>query len=107
MSDLGNREGVEGGEGGRRKSRLTLKEGLPRTTLPTAVDNLQTSPTTSTTQSSQTAVGCPKSLPFVPFAVMTVIFLHVIVAVVYLTRTKDSPRVHYSTADGDGVVSLE
>ncbi|KAL7872440.1 hypothetical protein SRHO_G00074230 [Serrasalmus rhombeus] len=51
--------------------------------------------------------GCPKSLPFVPFAVMIVIFLHIIVAVVYLTRIEDSPRAHYSTADGDGVVSLE
>ncbi|KAL6485628.1 hypothetical protein MHYP_G00050200 [Metynnis hypsauchen] len=57
----------------------------------------------------------PQSLPFVPFALVTVIFLHIIVAVVYHTkRTKaqsDTARVYYSTADGDGdgdgVVSLE
>ncbi|KAI4888155.1 hypothetical protein NFI96_009810, partial [Prochilodus magdalenae] len=42
-------------------------------------------------------------LPFVPFALVTVIFLHIIVAVVYHTkRTKDPARVHYSTVDGDG-----
>ncbi|XP_037393402.1 polymeric immunoglobulin receptor-like [Pygocentrus nattereri] len=51
---------------------------------------------------------CPKSLPYIPFAVITVIVLHIIVAVVYLiTTTKDPARGHYSTADGDGVVSLE
>ncbi|XP_036419880.1 junctional adhesion molecule-like [Colossoma macropomum] len=50
----------------------------------------------------------PQSLPFIPFALVTVIFLHIIVAVVYHTkRNKDPARVHYSTADGDGVVSLE
>ncbi|KAL7888945.1 hypothetical protein AOLI_G00039190 [Acnodon oligacanthus] len=50
----------------------------------------------------------PQSLPFIPFALVTVIFLHIIVAVVYHTkRTKDPVRVHCSTADGDGVVSLE
>ncbi|KAL6485654.1 hypothetical protein MHYP_G00050460 [Metynnis hypsauchen] len=46
----------------------------------------------------------PQSLPFIPFALVTVIFLHIIVAVVYHTkRNKDPARVHYSTADGDGV----
>ncbi|XP_036419408.1 uncharacterized protein LOC118803018 [Colossoma macropomum] len=50
----------------------------------------------------------PQSLPFVPFALVTVIFLHIIVAVVYHTkRNKDPARGHYSTADGGGVVSLE
>ncbi|XP_036419409.1 junctional adhesion molecule-like [Colossoma macropomum] len=52
----------------------------------------------------------PQSLPFVPFALVTVIFLHILVAVVYHTkRNKDPARVHCSTADGDGdgVVSLE
>ncbi|XP_036419407.1 junctional adhesion molecule-like [Colossoma macropomum] len=49
-----------------------------------------------------------KFLPFVPFALVTVIFLHIIVAVVYHTkRNKDPARVLYSTADGDGVVSLD
>ncbi|KAM9496926.1 netrin receptor DCC-like [Clarias gariepinus] len=53
-----------------------------------------------------------ESLPFVPFAVVTVIFLHIIVAVVYCsTIKKDSPyspdRVHYSRADGDGKVNLQ
>ncbi|XP_034158058.2 uncharacterized protein LOC117596623 isoform X1 [Pangasianodon hypophthalmus] len=50
----------------------------------------------------------PEPLPFVPFAVVTVIFLHIIVAVVYCsTRKKDPARVHYSTADGDGSVNLQ
>ncbi|XP_053087867.1 V-set and immunoglobulin domain-containing protein 1-like [Pangasianodon hypophthalmus] len=47
-------------------------------------------------------------LPFVPFAVVTVIFLHIIVAAVYCsTRKKDSSRVYYSTADGEESVTLE
>ncbi|XP_053542349.1 uncharacterized protein LOC128635138 isoform X2 [Ictalurus punctatus] len=47
-------------------------------------------------------------LPFVPFAVVTVIFLHIIVAVVYCrTRKKGPDRVYYSRADGDGAVSLQ
>ncbi|KAL7872461.1 hypothetical protein SRHO_G00074440 [Serrasalmus rhombeus] len=99
--------GLHVSEGAHLIIKLTLKEGPTTTAPPTAMVNIHTSPTTSTTQSSQTPEGCPKSLPFVPFAVMIVIFLHIIVAVVYLTRTKDSPRAHYSTADGDGVVSLE
>ncbi|XP_053542354.1 uncharacterized protein LOC128628667 isoform X2 [Ictalurus punctatus] len=50
----------------------------------------------------------PERLPFVPFALMTVIFLHIIVAVVYCrTRKKGPDRVHYSRADGDGAVSLQ
>ncbi|XP_053542356.1 cell adhesion molecule DSCAM [Ictalurus punctatus] len=54
----------------------------------------------------------PERLPFVPFAVVTVIFLHIIVAVVYCRTRKKvySPgpdRVHYSRADGDGAVSLQ
>ncbi|KAI4879273.1 hypothetical protein NFI96_032746, partial [Prochilodus magdalenae] len=49
-----------------------------------------------------------KSLPFVPFALVTVIFLHIVVGVVYRTRRTKDPRVHYSTGDGeDGVVGLE
>ncbi|KAL7872463.1 hypothetical protein SRHO_G00074460 [Serrasalmus rhombeus] len=40
-------------------------------------------------------------LPFVPFALVTVIFLHIIVAVLYHTKRNKGPaRVHYSTADG-------
>ncbi|XP_036419413.1 cell surface A33 antigen-like [Colossoma macropomum] len=55
-----------------------------------------------------TVIVSSQSLPFVPFALVTVIFLHIIVAVVYHTkRNKDPARVHYSTADGDGVVRLE
>ncbi|KAI4883782.1 hypothetical protein NFI96_030485, partial [Prochilodus magdalenae] len=49
----------------------------------------------------------PQSLPFIPFALVTVILLHIIVAVVYYTsRTKGPARVHYSTADGDGVAVM-
>ncbi|KAI4895384.1 hypothetical protein NFI96_008735, partial [Prochilodus magdalenae] len=49
----------------------------------------------------------PQSLPFVPFALVTWILLHIIVAVVFYTsRTKGPARVHYSTADGDGVAAL-
>ncbi|KAI4880709.1 hypothetical protein NFI96_006310 [Prochilodus magdalenae] len=50
----------------------------------------------------------PQSLPFDPFALVTVILLHIIIAVVYYTsRTKGPARVHYSTADGDGVQGRE
>ncbi|XP_060758345.1 uncharacterized protein LOC132868989 [Neoarius graeffei] len=49
----------------------------------------------------------PEHLPYVPFAVVTVFFLHIIVAVVYYTTRKKGPdTVHYSRADGDGAVSL-
>ncbi|KAM9496646.1 uncharacterized protein Hap1MRO34_000846 [Clarias gariepinus] len=49
-----------------------------------------------------------ESLPFVPFAAMTVIFLHIIIAVVYYrTRNKGPDRAHYSRTDGDGTVSLQ
>ncbi|XP_036438466.1 cell surface A33 antigen-like [Colossoma macropomum] len=48
----------------------------------------------------------PQSLPFIPFALVTVIFLHIIVAVVYHTK-RDLTRVHYRNDGGDGVVSLE
>ncbi|XP_060758221.1 uncharacterized protein LOC132868925 [Neoarius graeffei] len=48
-----------------------------------------------------------KHLPYVPFAVVTVFFLHIIVAVVYYTTRKKGPdTVHSSRADGDGAVSL-
>ncbi|KAG9282400.1 cell surface A33 antigen-like isoform X2 [Astyanax mexicanus] len=52
----------------------------------------------------------PQSLPFVPFALVTVIFLHIIVAAVYCTkRTKvsDPAAVHYSSAAEDGAVNLQ
>ncbi|XP_058247831.1 polymeric immunoglobulin receptor-like [Hemibagrus wyckioides] len=47
-------------------------------------------------------------LPYIPVAVVTVIFLHIIVAVVYcITRRKGPGTVHYSRGDGDGRVSLQ
>ncbi|KAI4898503.1 hypothetical protein NFI96_008801, partial [Prochilodus magdalenae] len=45
-----------------------------------------------------------ESLPFVPFALVTVIFLHIVVGVVYCTKRTKDPRVHYSTGDGDDAV---
>ncbi|XP_049341283.1 uncharacterized protein LOC111197520 [Astyanax mexicanus] len=96
--------------------------GVPtKTKQPSRVIPRPTSPSTSITPSPQSptaehttmtpAIGSPQSFPFVPFALATVIFLHIIVAVVYCTkRTKaqsDPARVHYSTADGEGMVSLE
>ncbi|KAF4092079.1 hypothetical protein AMELA_G00016770 [Ameiurus melas] len=64
------------------------------------------SKTTASTPSPGIVVS-PERLPFVPFALVTVIFLHFIVAVVYCrTRKKDSSRVHFSRA-GDGSVTLE
>ncbi|XP_076872560.1 polymeric immunoglobulin receptor-like isoform X2 [Brachyhypopomus gauderio] len=65
----------------------------------------------STTESSERAgtqaEDSPQTPPYFPVAMVTVIFLHIIVAVVYCTkRNKDHPRVHYSTADGDGALSL-
>uniref|UniRef100_A0AAR2IUM1 Ig-like domain-containing protein n=1 Tax=Pygocentrus nattereri TaxID=42514 RepID=A0AAR2IUM1_PYGNA len=83
--------------------RLTLKEGPPTTTPTRAVVSVQTRPATSTTHSSQKP---DEPLPYIPFALVTVIFLQFIVAVVYHTkRTQDPARVTYSTADG--VVSLD
>ncbi|KAI4900489.1 hypothetical protein NFI96_009668, partial [Prochilodus magdalenae] len=62
----------------------------PKPAPSTAVVNVKTSPTTrptpSTTPSSPSADEPPLSLPFVPFALVTVILLHIIVAVVYYTR---------------------
>ncbi|GAA6110338.1 obscurin-like, partial [Tachysurus ichikawai] len=50
----------------------------------------------------------PDSLPYIPVAMVTVIFLHIIVAVVYCTtRKKGFGTVHYSRGDGDGTVSLQ
>ncbi|KAI4895869.1 hypothetical protein NFI96_031161, partial [Prochilodus magdalenae] len=50
----------------------------------------------------------PQSLPFVPFALVTFILLHIIVAVVYHTkRSKDSVRVRYNTAGAYEVAILE
>ncbi|KAI4891456.1 hypothetical protein NFI96_005608 [Prochilodus magdalenae] len=82
--------------------RLTVKELIPTTPTPTPVANSNTSPTNSVTSTS------PKpreSLPFVPFALVTVIFLHIVVGVVYCTKKTKGPRVHYSTGDGDDGVA--
>ncbi|KAK3521022.1 hypothetical protein QTP86_018667 [Hemibagrus guttatus] len=47
-------------------------------------------------------------LPYIPIAVVTVIFLHILVALVYCTTIKKGPgTVHYSRGDGDGTVSLQ
>ncbi|KAI5094551.1 hypothetical protein C0J45_16275 [Silurus meridionalis] len=48
-----------------------------------------------------------ESLPYFPFAVVTVIFLHIIVAVVYCSTKKKGPNtVHYSRGDGDGTLHI-
>ncbi|KAI4890844.1 hypothetical protein NFI96_014195 [Prochilodus magdalenae] len=83
--------------------------------LPCSCTDLQTKPEKFSwkkenreTQTKEKISSESEPLPFVPFALVTVIFLHIIVAVVYHTkRTKDPARVHYSTVDGDGAVSLE
>ncbi|KAL7888939.1 hypothetical protein AOLI_G00039130 [Acnodon oligacanthus] len=62
-----------------------IKEGPPTTTTPTAVVSVQTRTTTSSARSSEINKP-PQSLPFVPFALVNVIFLHIIVAVVYHTK---------------------
>ncbi|KAI4879258.1 hypothetical protein NFI96_028121, partial [Prochilodus magdalenae] len=72
-----------------------------------AVTSSQTKPGSSSASSAEMPDEPPPSLPFVPFALVTVILLHIIVAVVYYTsRTKGPARVHDSTADGDGVAAL-
>ncbi|KAI5094550.1 hypothetical protein C0J45_16274 [Silurus meridionalis] len=44
-----------------------------------------------------------ESLHYFPFAVVTVIFLHIIVAVVYCSTKKNGPNtIQYSRGDGDG-----
>ncbi|XP_066533994.1 V-set and immunoglobulin domain-containing protein 1-like [Hoplias malabaricus] len=45
----------------------------------------------------------------VPFALVTVVFLHIVVAVVYCTKRSkapDSSPVYYNTVDGEGAVKL-
>ncbi|KAI4893045.1 hypothetical protein NFI96_006436 [Prochilodus magdalenae] len=66
---------------------------------------LKTSAEPSTTMSSQ-----KESLPFVPFALVTLIFLHIVVAVVYCTkRTKvpDAATVYYISDDEDGALEKQ
>ncbi|KAI4898209.1 hypothetical protein NFI96_027661, partial [Prochilodus magdalenae] len=83
-------------------------EGPPTPSTSTPVRNSQTKPGSSPASSAEFPDEPPPSLPFVPFALVTVILLHIIVAVVYYTsRTKGPDRVHYHTGDGDGVVSLD
>ncbi|KAL6485668.1 hypothetical protein MHYP_G00050600 [Metynnis hypsauchen] len=83
------------------------KESKTTPTLDSSI-HVNTSAEPSTTTCSHEEP--PQSLPFVPFALVTVIFLHIIVAVVYHTkRTKepDTAAVHYSSADDEGAVSLQ
>ncbi|KAL6485672.1 hypothetical protein MHYP_G00050640 [Metynnis hypsauchen] len=49
----------------------------------------------------------PRSLPFVPFAVVTVIFLHIIVAVVYCTKRNKVTKPSMQNADEDGAVTQQ
>ncbi|KAL6485662.1 hypothetical protein MHYP_G00050540 [Metynnis hypsauchen] len=52
----------------------------------------------------------PQSLPFIPFALVTVIFLHIIVAVFYYTKRNKGPdaaTITYTSDDEDGAVSLQ
>ncbi|XP_076872259.1 uncharacterized protein LOC143522421 [Brachyhypopomus gauderio] len=82
------------------------------------VTNVQTSLGPSTTASYQRPTGphstetpdSPQTPPYIPVAMVTVIFLHIIVAVVYCTKrnkVSERSRVHYNTAEGDGTVSLQ
>ncbi|XP_037393735.1 uncharacterized protein LOC119263233 [Pygocentrus nattereri] len=48
-----------------------------------------------------------QSLPFVPFALVTVIFLHIIVAVVYHTKRNKDPATIYYSNDEDGAVTVQ
>ncbi|XP_035385192.1 polymeric immunoglobulin receptor-like isoform X2 [Electrophorus electricus] len=73
--------------------RLTIKEAPYKPVNSPPVDTDTTSPTASTkpatTMTSPTV--SPQTLPYIPFALVTVIFLHIIVAVVYYTkRNKES-----------------
>ncbi|KAL7872421.1 hypothetical protein SRHO_G00074040 [Serrasalmus rhombeus] len=83
----------------------------PATKLtPTLSRNIQTSVEPTATISSQTGnspltnarAEPPQSLPFVPFALVTVIILHIIVAVVYHTKRNkvlEAARIYYNSAD--------
>ncbi|XP_060762729.1 uncharacterized protein LOC132872137 [Neoarius graeffei] len=81
--------------------RLTVKDAptKPSTSAPVT--------TTTSPHSKPDIEVSPEHLPYIPFGVVTVFFLHIIVAVVYYTTRKKGPvTVHYSRADGDGTVSL-
>ncbi|KAM9496332.1 uncharacterized protein Hap1MRO34_025038 isoform 1-T1 [Clarias gariepinus] len=106
---------VKGGE--YRDFRLTVEEATKRPLPPPR--EIKTISKQETTTTKPTLVGDDKthphsetfgreSLPFVPFAVVTAIFLHIIVAVVYCsTRKKGPDRVYYSRNNGDETVSLQ
>ncbi|KAL7872428.1 hypothetical protein SRHO_G00074110 [Serrasalmus rhombeus] len=92
-------------------STMSSHEEAPATKLtPTLSRNIQTSVEPTATISSQTGnspltnarAEPPQSLPFVPFALVTVIILHIIVAVVYHTKRNkvlEAARIYYNSAD--------
>uniref|UniRef100_A0AAR2IXW6 Ig-like domain-containing protein n=1 Tax=Pygocentrus nattereri TaxID=42514 RepID=A0AAR2IXW6_PYGNA len=79
---------------GSKYIRLTVEEAPATKLTPTLSRNIQTSVEPTATISSQTGnspltnarAEPPQSLPFVPFGLVTVIILHIIVAVVYHTK---------------------
>ncbi|XP_076872569.1 uncharacterized protein LOC143522699 isoform X2 [Brachyhypopomus gauderio] len=88
--------------------------------LTVEVTKVQSRPEPSTTASYQRPTGphstetpvkySPQTPPYIPVAMVTVIFLHIIFAVVYCTKrnkVSERSRVHYNTAEGDGTVSLQ
>ncbi|XP_037393385.1 V-set and immunoglobulin domain-containing protein 1-like isoform X2 [Pygocentrus nattereri] len=92
-------------------STMSSHEEAPATKLtPTLSRNIQTSVEPTATISSQTGnspltnarAEPPQSLPFVPFGLVTVIILHIIVAVVYHTKRNkvlETARIYYNSAD--------
>ncbi|XP_060758362.1 uncharacterized protein LOC132869011 [Neoarius graeffei] len=90
-------------------TKASTSSPVTRTTSPHSKPGVTTADTKSTTviKDKTPAPSETEHLPYVPFAIVTVLFLHIIVAVVYYTTRKKGPdTVHSSRADGDGAVSL-
>ncbi|XP_058246921.1 cell adhesion molecule DSCAM-like [Hemibagrus wyckioides] len=81
------------------------------TTSPPSSPNVTTKGTKPTPVHNDESTAHPETpdpLPYIPVAMVTVIFLHIIVAVVYCTTRKKGPgTVQYSRGDGDVPVSLQ
>uniref|UniRef100_A0AAR2IQT7 Ig-like domain-containing protein n=1 Tax=Pygocentrus nattereri TaxID=42514 RepID=A0AAR2IQT7_PYGNA len=106
------------GDGG--DYRCHLESGYTDIRLTVKAPTLRTSTLRSSTMSSHegkstlnVAAGDAEphqSLPFVPFALVTVIFLHIIVAVVYHTKRNkvpDAATIYYSNDEEDGAVIVQ
>ncbi|XP_066533995.1 polymeric immunoglobulin receptor-like [Hoplias malabaricus] len=104
----GGRYWCDAGESGYRDIRLTV-EGIPPPTPSSTLDQIIPTSAAEPSSTVSSQKESPPSLPFVPFALVTVVLLHIVIAVVYCTKRSkapDSSPVYYNTVDGEGAVKL-